>query len=231
MTRPRQTGSRIDADGVRTFEVAHSNRRIHLALVACGLAVAVAVATVALRRQSEPGTAARDDLAARQSAAAPADTGSPAHEPVSSPRRIRAVHIDQIAPLSSTEPETAGDAARAEEPELDAREVIAALAAAGEKEGIAAFPPPGTDPIKRGIIVPDDFELPEGYARHYQATDGGERVAAILMFSPDYRFFDDAGEPIALPEDRIVPRELAPAGMPIRMLKAPKRRSAGQRAP
>jgi hypothetical protein len=40
--------------------------------------------------------------------------------------------------------------------------------------GIALFPPPGTKPIKQGVLVPEDFELPPGYVRHYQATDDGE---------------------------------------------------------
>ena len=48
----------------------------------------------------------------------------------------------------------------------------------------------GTKPIKRGIIVPDDFELPPGYVRHFQSTDNGERLPAILMFSPDYEWVD-----------------------------------------
>jgi hypothetical protein len=50
-------------------------------------------------------------------------------------------------------------------PELDARDVIEYLRSRGERTGIAAFEPPGTDPPKSGIIVPDDFPLPEGYVR------------------------------------------------------------------
>jgi hypothetical protein len=88
--------------------------------------------------------------------------------------------------------------------------------------GIALFPPPGTEPLKRGYVVPEDFELPPGYVRHYQTTDDGERVPAILMFHPDYRPLDGDGEPIALPADRIVPREMAPPGMPLEMLEVPE---------
>ena len=69
--------------------------------------------------------------------------------------------------------------------------------------------------------MPDDFELPEGYVRHYQATDDGESLPAILMFHPDYEWLDENGDAIALPEDRIVPPELAPPGMPIEMLELP----------
>lgn len=111
-----------------------------------------------------------------------------------------------------------------EQPDIDARDVISALVAAGEKEGIAAFPLPGTNPPKSGIIVPEDFELPEGYVRHYQVTDDGQRLEPILMFSPDYQFVDASGNPIKLPEDLVVPPELAPPGLPLRMLEVPKRR-------
>lgn len=87
-----------------------------------------------------------------------------------------------------------------------------------EPSGMMLFPAPGTDPIKKGIIVPEDFELPPGYVRHYQATDDGERVPAILMFSPDHPPLDANGQPLKVPEDGIVPPELAPPGLPIRML-------------
>jgi hypothetical protein len=82
----------------------------------------------------------------------------------------------------------------------------------------------GTKLVKRGIIVPDDFELPPGYVRHFQSTDDGERLPAILMFSPDYEWVDAQGHPLALPADRIVPPEMAPPGLPIKMLEpaAPK---------
>ena len=69
--------------------------------------------------------------------------------------------------------------------------------------------------------MPDDFELPEGYVRHYQATDDGELLPPILMFHPDFEFFDENGQPIELPEDLIVPPELAPPGMPIVPLELP----------
>ena len=87
--------------------------------------------------------------------------------------------------------------------------------------GIGLFPPPGTDPIKRGIVVPDDYELPEGYLRHYQVTDDGQELDPILLFHPDYELLDDAGNPVPLPPDRVVPPELAPPGMPIRTVEVP----------
>lgn len=85
----------------------------------------------------------------------------------------------------------------------------------------------GTKPLKRGILVPEGFELPPGYVRHYQSTDNGEPVAAILMFHPDYAPTDPSGQPIPLPENRVVPEELAPPGLPIEMLELPEGAEAG----
>lgn len=84
--------------------------------------------------------------------------------------------------------------------------------------GMMLFPAPGTDPLKKGIIVPEDFELPPGYVRHYQTTDDGERLPAILMFSPDKPPLDANGEPMKVTENGIVPPELAPPGLRIQML-------------
>ena len=72
-----------------------------------------------------------------------------------------------------------------------------------------------------GLAVPEGFPLPPGYVRHYQATDDGQRIEPILMFSPDYPLRDAAGRPIAIPKDRVVPPELAPPGMPIRRITIP----------
>jgi hypothetical protein len=107
--------------------------------------------------------------------------------------------------------------------QVDAAPVIDALNKAGIHEGIAAFPPPGTDPPKTGVIVPEGIELPEGYVRHYQTTDDGEPLPPILMFHPDYTFTDDLGNPIKIPEDRVVPPDMVPEGVPIRMLEVPAR--------
>jgi hypothetical protein len=91
-----------------------------------------------------------------------------------------------------------------------------------EKTGIGVFPPPGTSPPLPGIMVPDDYELPPGYVRHYQTTDDGERLPPILMFHPDFQPIDDRGRPIPLPADRVVPPELAPPGMPRDVLAVPR---------
>jgi hypothetical protein len=95
------------------------------------------------------------------------------------------------------------------------------LVVAGERKGIHLYPPPGTKPVMRGIVVPEDFALPDGYVRHYQTTDDGKRLPAILMFRPGYVPVDAEGRPVTVPESRIVPPELAPPGMPIEMLDVP----------
>jgi hypothetical protein len=100
-------------------------------------------------------------------------------------------------------------------------EVIDRLHLAGVRSGLGAFSPPGTRPPLVGLAVPEDFALPEGYVRHYQATDDGQRIEPILMFSPDHQPVDAARRPIEMPEDRVVPPELAPPGLPIRRIVIP----------
>ena len=98
-------------------------------------------------------------------------------------------------------------------------ELIGALHEAGIRTGIGAFNPPGTSPPLEGLAVPEDFYLPPGYLRHHQYTDDGQAIEAILMFAPDAVMRDARGRPIALPADRVVPPELAPAGLPIRRVR------------
>jgi hypothetical protein len=100
-------------------------------------------------------------------------------------------------------------------------EVIARLHAAGVTTGLGAFNPPGTKPLLVGLAVPEDFVLPPGYVRHYQATDDGQRIEPILMFAPDYQPVTADGRPVALPKDRVVPPELAPPGLPLRRIVVP----------
>lgn len=88
--------------------------------------------------------------------------------------------------------------------------------------GIGLFNPPGTKPIKIGIVVPENFELPPGYVRHFQIMDDGRELPAVLMFHPDAHPKDANGNPVAMPADRIVPPELAPPGLPIEYLKVPE---------
>ena len=100
-------------------------------------------------------------------------------------------------------------------------EVIQRLHSAGVRTGLGAFNPPGTRPPIIGLAVPADFELPPGYVRHHQATDDGQRIEPILMFSPDTQTLVINGRTVALPADRVVTPELAPPGMPIRRIVVP----------
>jgi hypothetical protein len=160
----------------------------------------------------------RDAVPARQAAAVPTRRSAPAGgaaEPATSRRR----------PTRGPEPDRTRP-----EPEIDAADAIAVLREEGETGGIAAFGLPGTDPPKPGLIVPEGFELPEGYVRHYQTTDDGERLPAILMVHPDYELRDAQGRPVPT-EDGVVPPELAPPGLPIEILEVPGRRTTTTDAP
>lgn len=107
------------------------------------------------------------------------------------------------------------------QPAPTGKEVIEELNKAGIHTGIGAFPPPGTSPPLIGLAVPDDYVLPKGYVRHFQATDDGQRIEPILMYSPDFEFFDSAGRRIEVPPDRVVPPEMAPPGLPLRPIQIP----------
>lgn len=100
-------------------------------------------------------------------------------------------------------------------------EVIQRLHAAGVRSGLGAFQPPGTRPPLIGLAVPEDFALPAGYVRHYQATDDGQRIEPILMFAPDSSTLVVNGRTITVPPDRVVPPELAPPGLPLRRIVVP----------
>jgi hypothetical protein len=154
-----------------------------------------------------PGTSGAAPAAAAPGQLAP--QGAAALAAVAAPPTSR----EHVVPHRIQRPKVAAEGGDDEEPNIDARDAIPALIAAGEKGGITVFPLPGTKPIKRGLVVPDDFPLPEGYVRHYQTTDDGQQLPAILMFHPDYEFVDDKGEPIKVPADRVVPAELAPPGL------------------
>jgi hypothetical protein len=110
-------------------------------------------------------------------------------------------------------------------------EVIDRLHRAGIHEGLGAFNPPGTRPPLVGLAVPEGFELPPGYVRHYQATDDGQRIEPVLMFAPDAQILDANGQPVAIPADRLVPPELAPPGLPIRRITIPGPAGGPRRGP
>jgi len=207
---PRKTRSRIDGDGVKVVEVAGLRKGIWLlglALLLAGAAGLLAL-RIALRADAPEPETAHVEAAVAAPADAPA-APSAAAAPRPHPVRRRAAPPPLPAPANAEEP-----------PETPPLPEFPDEPSEGPS-GIALYPPPGTDPLERGILVPEDFELPEGYVRHFQATDDGEGLPAILMFHPDFEWLDENGDAIALPEDRIVPPELAPPGMPIEMLELP----------
>ena len=154
-------------------------------------------------------TAIRPDLTAPPAPRADAPAVRMAPRPVLR-RRRRTKIIATLGPASSS------------------LEVIERLHREGIRDGLGAFNPPGTSPPLVGIAVPEDYPLPEGYVRHHQTTDDGQDIEAILMFSPDYQFFDAAGQPIQVPANRVVPPQWAPSGLPIRQVRIPPPLAAGE---
>ncbi len=159
-----------------------------------------------------PAPAAAGAASAIVLARTPAPAASAPSAPVPRIARLRDPNGDQTPDISDYI--NAG-----ERPTMN--EVIARLHAAGVHTGLGAFNPPGTRPPMIGLAVPEDFPLPPGYVRHYQATDDGQRIEPILMFAPDYQARTPDGQPVAMPPDRVVPPELAPPGLPIRRITVP----------
>ncbi len=230
--REPRSKEHVDRDGVRTVEgsgVRLSVWLLALAMTLVGLAVFVVVRPALEKPAPEP---AASDVAAERPAPAAmapekqAQRRAPATIPAAAP--LQQQPEDRPAPQAAAprpEPVEAGG-----EPAAAADESLAAEAADEEAvpanqgdqpTGIAVFPPPGTKPIKRGIVVPEGIELPPGYIRHYQTTDDGRQLPPILMFHPDYHPVDENGDPIPLPEDRVVPPDMAPPGMPTETLQVP----------
>jgi hypothetical protein len=213
----------VDGDGVRVVRDCGGKRYPWL-VIAAAIGVTGILIVGRQHRVTETPPAVAVPLTRDVVAVADGRSGPAAPTPVSdsaatlpeSPRRRQML----ARRLARRLPRTYGPEGK---PELSAKDAIAALRAAGIRDGIAVFPPPGTDPPKRGIVVPDDWVLPEGYVRHYQTTDEGESLPPILMLHPDYEFVDENGDPVAAPEDRVVPPELAPPGLPVRMLDIPGR--------
>lgn len=216
-TRP--TKRRVDRDGVR-IETSGVRGRVWLLAAAMGLIV---VALLLLARPARHQTADEVGAAPQRKLTSPAlDTGH-APRPPDKPLPAAVAVAAPVAPPRPG-PEPTPVSAQAADPSGDGEALGEApmFGTGAPGEGIAVFPPPGTKPIKGGILVPENFELPPGYVRHYQATDDGQRVPAILMFHPDYHPVDAHGAPIRLPADRIVPTDMAPPGMPIEMLQPPE---------
>lgn len=199
----------VDADGVTRVE----QRRAGVGAWLVGLAGVFTVGCIALslwlasspgETEGEPPEVSAPPPSTPAAQPAPAAPVRVATRPSAPPAARPAV---VPAPVEEPEPEDFASAL-GEEP-------------MGEKTGLALFVP-GTKPIKKGIVVPEGIELPPGYMRHYQTTDDGQMLEPILMFHPDYQPLDDNGQPVPLPENRVVPAEMAPPGMPIQMLDVPE---------
>jgi hypothetical protein len=209
------------AEGLKVTQDAKGRRAAAYtgALLCAGAIVGILAAMWLFDEGAIEGEGARRGEVAAAAVAEAVEPAAPVERIVTQTRRAGATNRATLgAPGAGEAPAAAADA----EPEIKAGDYIAALRAAGETGGIAAFNPPGTDPLKSGILVPDDYELPPGYARRHQTLDDGTDVPPILMFSPDYEFLDANGNPIPLPDDLIVPPEMAPPDLPVRILNPKK---------
>jgi len=214
--KPNAAPSGKDGDGVRITE--HGARSTLpyklLALVLIGLGVGYLATTAPDRERTEAGKAGSDQQAAEASASAGSNSTS------SGATAMRDRKLTARPTQAPRDPnDLANYVAPGQAPSMN--EVIERLHDAGVHTGLGAFSPPGTSPPLIGLAVPDDYVLPEGYVRHFQATDDGQRIEAILMYSPDFEFFDSSGKRIEIPKDRVVPPELAPPGLAIRMIEIP----------
>jgi hypothetical protein len=215
-----------DADGVR---IEHRHRPSVLPRLSVMVAVAAAAFTVwvLVGRSDRAGPRART----APIASAPSN-GVRAAAPrwPDAPVRVRGAHVvarrraEPAVPVEAEGEPSAAPKAPAARPEIDAADYIDVLRADGETAGLAAFPPPGTNPPRSGVVVPEEYDLPEGFARHHQTTDDGKRLAPVLVLAPEYDLIDEAGERVDLGGDRIVPPEFAPPDLPVEMLEIPLER-------
>jgi hypothetical protein len=230
---------RPDPDGIKVSTSGRTGRAVRVwiaAALAVVVAVSVLLATRPAARPVEPSVAASSGETPPAAAPnrpvkvlphVPPAAAPPASAPVAAEARPRTEPARDAAGAARPVPVPNDRAAARETAESQGmvadlmRDVAEGLRVQGGSEGIGVYPPKGTDPPKPGIIVPDDFQLPEGYVRYHQVTDDGRRLPPILMFSPDYDFVDADGKPIVLPETGIVPPQMAPPGLAPRMLEIP----------
>jgi hypothetical protein len=218
--------SAADGDGVRVIRKVPAGGGARPYLLAASLLLGAGLVYLLLLPEPQRGPSSSSQPAAGALAELPTP---PASAPVSVARSQRRpaqpIHPNAPAAEDESSDADADDLAsyfRPGDPEPTMAEVIEALNHAGIRSGIGAFNPPGTSPPLAGLAVPEDFDLPEGFVRHHQVTDEGEPLEPILMFSPDYEFYDAEGRLVAIPDNRIVPPELAPPGLPIREMVPPK---------
>lgn len=217
---PHTPPSGPDGDGVRVVDKPRAARRGRAWMVA----VAVAGGTVALGAWFVLGRSPGQG-------SAPSDTHGLVVEDKTSPSNAPAPRsaapgnnatAQEPEPMPGNDPDDLASYFQPGDPEPTGAQVITALQDAGVRTGLGAFNPPGTSPPLEGLAVPEDFRLPDGYVRHHQVTDEGVPIEPILMFSPEFTLYDKHGKPIAMPENRVVPPELAPPDMPLRRVRIPK---------
>lgn len=215
-----------DGDGVRV--TVHRRRRgwrtVGVVAVAA-LAAFVGYRMLATRAGSVQAAtgAATGQPPAEHDAASASSRSSPAPRAVAASRQASATASAAPRDGEDPTPDLSDYVLPGEAPSM--AQVIDGLHRRGIRTGLGAFQPPGTSPPLLGLEVPEDFPLPEGYVRHYQATDDGQRIAPILMFSPDFQLFDARGRPVPMPADRVVPPALAPPGLPLRQVRIPPPRN------
>jgi hypothetical protein len=209
MTARKPTTERhVDDDGVTRIETRSTGGTWLV-----GLALGFTVLCLALSAWLvlSPGTATGgDDESPRPPEHEPPRASAPPRTSTRPEARPQGQPVAQQVPSTSPQPESQQEPAVTQDTEPS-----------GPAEGIGLYRP-GTKPLKQGIIVPENFELPPGYMRHYQTTDDGQMQKPILTFHPDYKPVDSNGQPIELPANRVVPPEMAPPGMPIDILELPE---------
>jgi hypothetical protein len=233
MKRPRRDGLSADCDGVR---VVHDERKGLRGVPLIAIVASTLLAAFLLLLRVGPSTPpAGPEPGKRVAVAIPMRAGGldavAEKIPVLPPRRasvVRRPAVEVARTSRAAELDRVTD--EKSHPDVEARDYIAALRESGETAGLAAFPLPGTRPPRAGVIVPADYELPEGFARHYQATDDGRQLDPVLVVAPGYEIVDDADEAIALTEGRIVPPEYAPPDLPVQMLEVPPEHQQGEDA-
>jgi hypothetical protein len=219
------TPSGQDGDGVRITEHGTSGSRLVMLYKLFALILVVCFVAFLLmkwvdRSKSEYDNARADQSVTDKSVADPNDIALSSSEATSNLPDDKITARPAKSETSRDPNDLANYIAPGQTPKME--EVIERLHDAGIHTGLGAFNPPGTSPPMIGLAVPDDYVLPEGYVRHFQATDDGQRIEPILMFSPDFDFVDSAGQRIAIPENRVVPSDMAPPGLVIRPIEIPR---------
>ncbi|MFN8543787.1 MAG: hypothetical protein U0807_06235 [Candidatus Binatia bacterium] len=227
----RWTRERVDGDGVRILEAPGVRTVAWVLVSAVGVVAIVTVVALVVIRRAPAAPPAGSAALERDVTSGAVPSAGTTRAPGESPPTVSPTAHAKPAAVARAKEARGAPPSTPEPPSLEAKDVIPMLRSAGEQGGIAVFPLPGTKPIKQGIVVPEDFELPPGYVRHYQTTDDGKQLPAVLMFHPDFEFVDESGRVVPLPESRIVPPELAPPGLPLRMLDVPKAPGGSDRAP